>query len=342
VSDDFEDKENSRPVWRKAWFWLLMLTVLAGLISLSIWRPWQAKAPEINALDLSPEALDARILTAEQQLQRAQRQQQNLEKKLVDAQSRNTLMRDELLAVNQRAALLEENLRQVASVQNTSRLSVQLEELESLLILSDTRLNVEGDLTGAMRALNLANQTAASVSDIRMINLKQSLLQEIEALGSIKDQKPNALAEINALETALPQFSARLPGQSEIKLQESPNGFRRLLDAMVQVRSADEQSLLGTNDRSIGEAALALEMAMARSALNKRDNDAFQASIRRIQSWLKRLYADGPMLRERLNKLAALSKIDIRINSALSGSSLRLLRSVNASVTAAAVASSSP
>jgi uroporphyrin-III C-methyltransferase len=327
VSDDFEDN-NKASIWRKPLPWLVLFVLLAGSVVLAIWRPWHAPS-RADTLDLSPEALDSRLLMTEQQLQRAQRQQQNLEKKLGDAQSRNTLMRDELLAVNQRAGLLEDNLRQVVSDQNKSRMSVQVEELESLLILSDTRLHVEGDLTGALRALNLANQTAADVSDPRMINVKQSIMQEIQSLNTLKDQRPNALAELNALEAALPQFSARLPGQSEIKPQQSQNGFQRLLNAMVQVRSADEQSLLGSNDRNTGEAALALEIAIARSALNKRDNENFQACLRRIQSWLKRLYADGPMLRERLAKLSALSKSDIRINTALSGSSLQLLRSIN-------------
>jgi uroporphyrin-III C-methyltransferase len=308
--------------------------MLLGVIAaIWIWRPWQLLSSPSAALDLSPEALDARLLITEQQLQRAQREQQTLEKKLNDSQSRNTLMRDELLAVNQRAALLEENLRQVTNDQNKSRLSVQLEELESFLVLSDTRLKVEGDLIGSQRALSLANQSMLDLRDVRMINLKQSVLQEMQMLSGIKDHRPTALAELDALETALPQFSARLPGQSEVKSKGSQNGFQRLLDAMVQVRSADEQSLLGSSDRNTGEAALALEITLARSALNNRDNQAFQASIRRIQSWLKRLYADGPMLRDRLNKLANLSKLDLGITSPLSGTSLQLLRSMNLAAT---------
>jgi uroporphyrin-III C-methyltransferase len=327
VSDEFEDNPHS--FWRKPTLWLSVLVLLGMVTAIFIWRPWQLLSSHNTALDLSPEALDARLLIAEQQLQRAQREQQTLEKKLNDSQSRNTLMRDEVLAVNQRASLLEENLRQVTNDQNKSRLSVQLEELESFLVLSDTRLKVEGDLIGSQRALTLANQSMLDLRDVRMINLKQSVLQEMQMLSSIKDHRPSALAELDALETALPQFSARLAGQSEGKSQTSKNGFQRLLDAMVQVRSADEQSLLGTSDRSTGEAALALEIALARSALNKRDNQAFQASIRRIQSWLKRLYADGPMLRDRLNKLANLSKLDLGIRSPLSGTSLQLLRSLN-------------
>jgi uroporphyrin-III C-methyltransferase len=328
VSDEFEDTDKNL-FWRRPLLWVLILLLLIGIISLLVWRPWATAPSSADRLDLSPEALDARLLNTEQQLQRTQRQQQNLEKKLNDSQSRNSLMRDELLAVNQRASLLEENLRQVASDQSKSRISVQFEELESLLILSDTRLNVEGDLVGALRALRLANETAADFGDTRMINLKQSVLQEMQALSELKDPKPAAFAELNALELALPQFSARLPGQSEVKSRQSQNGFQRLLDAMVQVRSADEQSLLGSSDRSAGEAALAMEISLARSTLNKRDNEGFQASIRRIQSWLKRLYADGPMLRERLGKLSSLSRTDIRINSNLAGSSLQLLRSIH-------------
>ena len=329
IDDSETSTEAGGPMLRRPSLWIFILLLVATVVALGIWQPWSKPEKPLDVIDLSPEALDARLLSTEQQLQRAQRLQQSLEKKLADAQSRTGLLRDEVLGVNQRAAILEENVREMAKEQNSSRQSVQLEALELLLILADARINVDGDLPGALRAMRLANEVASDIRDSQMINVRQSLLQEMQMLGSATDRKPIAAGELDALEATLPQLSARLPGQTDASSKTDRNGFQRLLDAMVQVRSADEQSLLGANDRSAAEAALSLELALARSALNKRDNNNFQASIRRIDSWLKRLYADGPVLRERRTKLSALAKQDIRLNLPTAGSSLQLLRSMS-------------
>lgn len=330
MSDENESNpETANPVIGRSGWWIFILLVIAAVVALLLWQPWAKPALPADTVDLSPEALDARLLNTEQQLQRALRLQQSLEKKLADAQSRTGLLRDEVLGVNQRAAILEENVREMAKEQNNSRQSVQLEALELLLILADARIHVDGDLPGAMRAMRLANEVASDMRDPQMINIRQSLLQEMQALGSASDRKPLAACELDALEASLPQLSARLPGQTDTASKVGRNGFQRLLDAMVQVRSADEQSLLGVNDRSAAEAALMLEIALARSALDKRDNTGFQASVRRIDSWLKRLYADGPVLSERREKLSQLAKQDIRLNVPTAGSSLQLLRSMS-------------
>lgn len=329
IDDNDGTNEASEPMLRRPSLWLVMLLLVVAVIALVLWQPWAKPIAPTDVVDLSPEALDARLLGTEQQLQRAQRLQKSLEKKLADTQSRTGLLRDEVLGVNQRAAILEENVREMAKEQNDSRQLVQLEALELLLVLADARIHVDGDLPGALRAMRLANEVASDIRDSQIINVRQSLLQEMQAMSSASDRKLIAADELDALEATLPQLSARLLGQTDTGNKTNRNGFQRLLDAMVQVRSADEQSLLGANDRSAAEAALALEIALARSALNKRDNTNFQASVRRIDSWLKRLYADGPVLRERRAKLSALAKQDIHLNVPTAGSSLQLLRSMS-------------
>lgn len=328
IDDNETSTQASGAMLRRPSLWLIILLVVAAVLALFLWQPWATPVTPVEVVDLSPEALDARLLGTEQQLQRSQRLQQSLEKKLADTQSRTGLLRDEVLGVNQRAAILEDNVREMAKAQNNSRQSVQLEALELLLVMSDARIHVDGDLPGALRAMRLANEVASNIRDSQMINMRQSLLQEMQAMSSAIDRKPIAAGELDALEATLPLLSARLPGQTDSRNKPAIDGFQRLLDAMVQVRSADQQSLLGANDRSAAEAALALEIALARSALNKRDNINFQTSVRRIDSWLKRLYADGPILRERREKLSALAKRDIGLNVPTAGSSLQLLRSM--------------
>ncbi|MEO8003019.1 MAG: hypothetical protein ABI644_14170, partial [Arenimonas sp.] len=215
IDDSETNTEASGSVFRRPGLWIFILLLVAAVLAIVLWQPWTKPVAPVDAVDLSPEALDARLLNAEQQLQRAQRLQQNLEKKLADAQSRTGLLRDEVLGVNQRAAILEENIREMAKEQNNSRQSVQLEALELLLVLSDARIHVDGDLPGALRAMRLANEVASDIRDSQMINVRQSLLQEMQAMISATDRKPIAAGELDALEAALPQLSARLPGQAD-------------------------------------------------------------------------------------------------------------------------------
>ena len=120
--------------------WLLLAAVLVA-VAWGGWRGWQALTPAPDqGPDLSPEALDARLLAAEQALVSLRRTHQGLDQRLTDTTARTGLLRDEVLGVGQRAAILEDSLRDLSLQASEGREALRLDEVELLLSLAQARL----------------------------------------------------------------------------------------------------------------------------------------------------------------------------------------------------------
>lgn len=317
--------------WRNRFWWglLLLLALLTGGLL------WKTRIPQTitaeTTLDLSPEALDSRLLQAEAALASLQRTQATLSQRLTDTRARTNLLRDEVLGVTQRSALLEDSLRELSNSRHPGEMALRLDETELLLTLAQERLLLAHDLAGALRATELADGTLSSLNDPTLINLRQTLAQELSALRSLP-KAPQAIAdeELNQLEAQLPQLSVGVltqPTKPNKPLTQN-SGFQRLLNALIQVRPSGEQDLLSPADRNAGEAALSLEIALARTALDRHDQAAFQQSIKRMDQWLQRLYADSPLLRERRARLKKIAVLTLNYRPPLAGSTLEELRSL--------------
>ena len=303
--DEISDSRSRRGTGPLAW--LLALAVFV-LVAVGGWWWWTQQAQVADAgPDLSPEALDARLLETEQATASLRRNQQTIEQRLGDTQARTGLLREEVLGLGQRAAILEDNLREVSSQAAEGAEALRLDEVELLLGLAQARLAVAGDTEGAIRSLVLAQQALAAMTDPQFISLRQTLAQEISALRALPaDPRDEAAGELDALEATLPRLSSRAPGAPPAAA-EGGSRWQRILDALVQVRPSSSQDLISPADRATGEATLALELALARTALERRDEAAFRASLTRIDQWLQRLYADDATLRERRERLRALA-----------------------------------
>ena len=305
--------------------WLLLLLVVAALAA-GAWYAWRTlgtEAPE--GPDLSPEALDARLLDAEQAVVTLRRTQQGLDQRLTDTTARTGLLREEVLGVGQRAALLEDSLRELSAQASEGREALRLDEAELLLSLAQARLDVAGDLPGAIRATAMARDTLEPLTDPQFINLRQTLGQELAALRALPaDPRSVAAGELDALQASLPRLASRAPGAPPAS--GTGSGWQRLLDAIVQVRPSSAQDLISPADRATGEAALGLELALARIALDRRDEAGFRAALVRVDQWLQRLYAEDATLRERRERLAELGTLDLSPDLPMSGSGLQQLR----------------
>ena len=314
---------------------LWVFVVLLLLAAVGAWKFWPAAAPVIHPdapVDLSPEALDARLLQAENSLGTLHRTQETLNQRLTDAGARTDLLRDEMLGVGQRAALLEDSVHELSSSKRDAAQSLRLDEAELLLTIAAQRLQLAGDMNGAIRATALADGVLSSLRDPALLNLRQTLAQELAAMRALpKDPRIDAAGELDALEAMLPQLAAGGPARHETTEQPTGSGLQRLLNALVQIRPSGEQDLLSPADRGAGEAALSLEIALARTALDRGDQIAFRASLQRMDSWLRRLYADGPLLRERRARLRKLSTLPLTVDLPIAGSTLQQLRELQRS-----------
>ena len=318
---------------RQPLFWgLALLLLLAGAIA---WKFWPAPPPVTRPetpVDLSAEALDARLLQAENSLSTLHRTQETLNQRLTDAGARTDLLRDEMLGVGQRAALLEDSVHELSSSKRDAAQSLRLDEAELLLTIAAQRLQLAGDMGGAIRATALADDVLSSLRDPALLNLRQTLAQELAAMRALpKDPRVDASGELAALEAMLPQLAAAGPARHETNERPTGSGLQRLLNALVQIRPSGEQDLLSPADRSAGEAALSLEIALARTALDRGDQTGFRASLLRMDSWLRRLYADGPLLRDRHARLRKLATLPLTVDLPIAGSTLQQLRELQRS-----------
>ncbi len=306
--------------------WLLLVAVLAAG-GYGAWRGWLALRPALDeGPDLSPEALDARLLAAEQALVSLRRTHQGLDQRLTDTTARTGLLRDEVLGVGQRAAILEDSLRDLTAQAGEGREALRLDEVELLLSLAQARLAVAGDLDGAVRATVLARDTLEQLTAPQYISLRQTLGQELAALRALPtDPRLQAVAELDALQLSLPNLASRAPGAVSASAPAG-SAWQRLLDSVVQVRPSSTQDLIAPADRASGEAALELELALTRSALDRRDQAGFRSGLGRMDAWLQRLYAEDDALRERRQRLAALAELTLAPELPLQGASLQQLR----------------
>ena len=316
--------------------WLLLLIALL-LAALLAWKAWSARAhPPEQGVDLRPEALDARLLQAEATISSLRRAQDALNQRLTDTRARTGLLRDEVLGVTQRSSLLEDSVRQLSNGQRDGVAALRLDEVEVLLTLAQQRLQLAGDLAGAVRATELAEGVLSSQRDPVLLDLRQTLTQELSALRALP-ANPAAIAagELDALEAVLPRLAlGAAPGgtaEPGTRARAVDSGLQRLLDSLVQVRASGEQDLLAPAERQAGEAALSLEIALARTALEHSDQAAFQRSLLRLDGWLQRLYPSSPLLQQRRQRLARLRSLSLKYRLPIAGSTLEQLQKLQRS-----------
>jgi len=319
----------SRRLPGAAWLLLAIATLLAALFG---WKTWSDSTHARRAtqdVDLSAEALDARLLAVESAQENARRTQASQDQRLVDTRERTGVLRDEVLALTQRASLLEDSVREGAQGGRDGVAALRLDEVELLLVVAQQRLQLSGDLAGAIRASELADGVLSTQRDPQLVDLRQTLAQELAALKALPPSpRVSAAGELDALEAALPKMGGRdalgagRPGDAPVA------GWQRLLDQLVQVRKTGGQDLVSPADRESAEAALALELALARSALTSGDEKAFRRSLARIDTWLVRLYPDGPTLRGERVRLARLRKLELDYELPLAGAALKQLQAL--------------
>lgn len=307
---------------------LLLAVLLLGFVAWRGWAAWQARENRIQATAAGAEQ---RMAAMEQRIEALRRDQRAQTQRIQDAAATNRVLRDEVLGLSQRGALLEDSVSKLADPTRHGAQALRLDEMELLLSQAQQRLTVANDVEGARRAYALADGVLQGVDDPRLLNLRQVLAQEravLEALGN----GPHA-----AIATQLEGFSAaldKLPQRTPDTDTANRPAWQRALSPLVEVRRTQGDTVIAPSERAAGEAALQIELGLARAALERDDTAAFRASIIRIDAWLPRLWPASPALRQRRAELKALRGAPLRPEQPILGSTLQQLRLLrNAGVT---------
>ncbi len=316
--------------------WVLGFVTVIALMTIG-WRVWdyyQSNRSAVAVDPMSPETLDSRLLEVEQLLRTMRRNQQTQEQKLSDIGARQSVVRDEVLAVSQRSALLEEGIDALSENRRDGERALRVDEIELLLSFAKARLELAHDRAGALRAYALADQLLDSLTEPQFVNVRQTLAQEVAMLNAMAaDPKLTLAGELDALEASLPELEAA-PALTDDS-RNSPDGWQRLLNALVQVRDKGERDLIAPADRDRARMALALDISLARLALERRDQGALQGALQRIDGWLRRLFVDSPSLRERRSRLTELSSKALSQELPTLGTTLKQLRQIERTSSAA-------
>lgn len=297
--------------------------VLLALVGAGAWlwyadhrRSEDARVAEIEAAQ--------RLRALESRVDGLRRDVRGHAQRLQQADATNRVLRDELLGVGQRAALLERQVAQLTDANRHGAEALRLDETELLLTLGEQRLRLSGDLDGARHAYALAAEVLDRVDGSNALNAKQALAQERAALDALKaDPARGALAQLDAFTRALPRDDdpAGLPPADA----HAP-WWERVLASLVQVRHDDGERTLSTQERHGARTALDLELALARTAIERRDDAAYRAALARADAWLPRLWPASPALDARRATLKRLQALPLSPDLPTLGSTRQVLR----------------
>jgi uroporphyrin-III C-methyltransferase len=303
--------------------WLLALLLL-GLAGWRGWSWWQAeRAQQLARASESGE----RFAALEERLAALRRDQRSQLQRLQQADATNRVLRDELLGIGQRAALLEDSVTKLADPDRHGAQALRLDEVELLLTTAQQRLQLAGDFDGARRAYALAAGVLDGVDDPAYLSLRQTLVQERAALDAL-DVDPARVAA-----GRLDAFSAKLnaqPHQADVEESTRAPWLHRLLSRFVEVRSSERARLQAPSERAAGLDAMQIELTLARAALERRDAKAWHAALQRAERWLPRLWPESAALRQRHHELQALRALPLDLTLPVLGSTLEQLRSMRA------------
>lgn len=278
--------------------WLLVIA-LAGALGVGAWQ-WQARETRREAEAADAQARLAALESRLDALRLAQRGQQG---RLQHADATNRVLRDELLALGERAALFEDALARLAQRDAAGLHALRLDEVEFLLAAGVQRAQLMGDLDGARRAYALAADALDALGDPALTDLRQTLAHERAALDAGgADPRTGVLAQLVALGRTV---SAPAPA-SPVPDDATP-GWRRALGALVDVRPSGASAPPRAVDRAAWQAALQLELALARAAAERRDAAAFRAALSRVDLALRTLWPASPARDRARARLHALS-----------------------------------
>ena len=299
---------------------VLLVVLLLGLAGWRGWVAWHAREQQAQA---TIDQAEQRIAALEQRLEALRRDQRAQTQRILDAAATNRVLRDEVLGLSQRGALLEDSVSKLADPTRHGAQALRMDEVELLLIQAEQRLAIADDVDGARRAYALAAGALQGVDDPRLLNLRQALAQERAALEALGDGPHAAIsARLDRFAAALATLPQRAPATGD---GQRP-AWQRMLAPLVDVRPTVGDVAIAPSERATGEAALQIELALARAALERNDTPAFHAALARIETWLPQLWPDSPALQQRRAELKSLRSTPLQADLSVLGSTLQQLR----------------
>ncbi len=274
------------------WPWLILLLAVA---SAGLWF-WDAQKRLAIAERSNDEwrqiadELRGRQLEVDRELEGLRDRQRSIDNKLSDSASGQRVLREEVLGIGERAALLEDAIARLAQTRQEGAQAMLLDEAEFLLLTGQERFLLFRDASAAVHAFSLADAALGGLQDPLFAPLRLTLAQEIAALNALPaDPLPLARSRINALLAELDMLPP--PPKDAAIGADNSSRLLALLGQLITVRRLDEAGApVDPLLRGAQLTALRLRLQLALAALERGDVAAWNASLKSVEADLKTLF----------------------------------------------------
>lgn len=259
--------------------WLALAALLVALATAA--ALWYLATTTDRAMQ-EREAIARRVVLVEEENAQLRRQVSALARRFDDDDALDRSLREELLGLSERAALLEQAIKRVSENRMDSVSELRLNQAELLLSAGIERLRLFHDADAAVTALRLADNELARLEDPRYAGVRQTLAQEIAALDAVPQQAYNdTLVLLAELRARLPQLPLRGDAPGTAEAAASAGRFETLLRGLVRVRRVNprEAGLLGPLGADTLRSVIALDLLHAEEALRQHDIARYQALV---------------------------------------------------------------
>jgi uroporphyrin-3 C-methyltransferase len=219
---------------------------------------------------------------------------------LRDAEAKIALLESRLAESQTQQAALEALYRELAP----SRDEWALTEVEQVLLLASQQLQLAGNVSAALAALQLADAKLQRLDRPQFVPLRRALARDMDLLKAVPFVDVQGLSlrldqAISVVDTLPLALEEHLPAPIQDVVTKDESGWRRFLhDAwqdlrqLVRIENLDrpEAPLLTPSEQFFLRENLKLRLLSARFDLLFRDQANFRADLAAADSWLKKYF----------------------------------------------------
>lgn len=255
----------------------LVALVLIGIIGYVLWQS-HAHAPAPVDLGGDVQQLRTDATTQARSIDQTHRDIATLRSRLDDADKVNSSLREQMLALGERARLAEDALANLADKRLSGHDAMLLDEAEMLLALGAERYSLFRDPASTIAAYRHADEALSEVDDATFSTVRQSISAEIDTLNKIGSADINvALTKIAELRS----HAGSLPILQPIA-SETPQDSRwwQVFGQFVRVRHGDDaQALVARHAGGLARELVNLDLREAEAALLARDETRYRSAL---------------------------------------------------------------
>lgn len=255
--------------------------------------------------------------------------------------------------LTERVARMDEQLGQTTSAQGQLSSMIQggrrtwiLYEVEYLLLNANDRLLLEGDVVGALHALDAASQRLAVAADPQLLPVRAKIAEEVAALRAVPQPDVEAIAlTLSTMIASVPRMPLEFDvpksfsgSRNDPPLPSSEDHGRwdrfvqmlsRALRGLAVIRRENRpmEALMAPEQEFFLYQNMQLKLENARLAALRRDTPGFRASVTGARAWLQEFYAENdPQVAAVIRELTGMERQELSWTLPDVTGSLNLLR----------------